>query len=575
MDSCISFNQMLNIIFSNVLTKDYGMSLEKYTQNISDEEIINNINSEFLLENISNKDARLQHLMQNEFGIVEQFFWQKTRVFAIDLTEYEVNKESNDSELFLNLAFIRYLFEQRKKIHFEPLPQDRQIINRFHKESSRPFGVIRQKLVGIYGIYDESTYIYEALTPTHNLWGNIYKNVREKFGLSTDKALNELDAIYMNGIIILSNKNIIDDNSKIIKILKQISNFAKSGDIICIQQDIFSGYMISKITGLNKELYNEIKKRAAKNNNDITLDDRDTDTDIDIDIDIDTEELQENDGTYADKPVKNEYNFSNDNSELFTLEEDIHIKVEKLYLYNTESQDKTILLGYVYDFSKLYMLNSDNVHIIFKDEEDAKPLPGRIVLNYNKEKNNFSFTALDIYSNDLIENYEIDNPFEPDELKDINDIKTKKYFRDKILNTIFDVNVRFFLNPKTTKVYINCGHYCIEPNLWIPLLNSYFDIIKKYTKDKNFNENTYLNYIAQFCYLFIQIMPCYRGSAAISEWLMHGLAKAKNIKLGNFNSEAISWDYSAFCELSPEEYGKNFKDFFQPPEKKSLNKLKI
>ncbi len=58
-------------------------------------------------------------------------------------------------------------------------------------------------------------------------------------------------------------------------------------------------------------------------------------------------------------------------------------------------------------------------------------------------------------------------------------------------------------------------------------------------------------------------MPYFRGSAAIGEWLMHGLANSRGIDLGEFNSQSLSWDFAAFCSTSPIEYGKIFDQFFQ------------
>jgi hypothetical protein len=76
------------------------------------------------------------------------------------------------------------------------------------------------------------------------------------------------------------------------------------------------------------------------------------------------------------------------------------------------------------------------------------------------------------------------------------------------------------------------------------------------------SEDTCLQKIGEFVFLYINIMPYVGGSAAIGEWLMRGLAQARGIELGSFNPEVLSWDFSAFVALSSEQYGEQFKKFF-------------
>lgn len=58
-------------------------------------------------------------------------------------------------------------------------------------------------------------------------------------------------------------------------------------------------------------------------------------------------------------------------------------------------------------------------------------------------------------------------------------------------------------------------------------------------------------------------MPYRGGSAAIGEWIMQGLAKAKGIALSKFNHPELSWDFDAFATLASAPYGKTFSHFFK------------
>lgn len=63
----------------------------------------------------------------------------------------------------------------------------------------------------------------------------------------------------------------------------------------------------------------------------------------------------------------------------------------------------------------------------------------------------------------------------------------------------------------------------------------------------------------KLAYSLARMQPVGRGNSAIVEWLIRGLARAKNIELGVFNhNEHIGWDFKAF--LTPEM--QDYADWF-------------
>jgi hypothetical protein len=72
----------------------------------------------------------------------------------------------------------------------------------------------------------------------------------------------------------------------------------------------------------------------------------------------------------------------------------------------------------------------------------------------------------------------------------------------------------------------------------------------------------FLEKLAEFAYLSANMMLYARGSSAITEWMMRGLAKAHGIELGPFDHEkGIGWDWQAFL-LPPSDYIKQFQTHF-------------
>ncbi|VEB36810.1 LidE [Legionella sainthelensi] len=63
-----------------------------------------------------------------------------------------------------------------------------------------------------------------------------------------------------------------------------------------------------------------------------------------------------------------------------------------------------------------------------------------------------------------------------------------------------------------------------------------------------------------------RLQPVGRGNSAIVEWMVRGLAKAKNIELGPFNHDELGWDFKAFLTPNIEAYAHWFaeKAFLSP-----------
>jgi hypothetical protein len=115
----------------------------------------------------------------------------------------------------------------------------------------------------------------------------------------------------------------------------------------------------------------------------------------------------------------------------------------------------------------------------------------------------------------------------------------------------------------TPSTIIICEHSKLAPLDFTPILNHALDKLFAVPKDPKRNSD-FIALLGEFCFLFINIMPYIRGSAAIGEWLMYGLAKSHGVDLGAMNSSCLGWDFSAFCATSPKQYGENFAGFFTP-----------
>lgn len=76
------------------------------------------------------------------------------------------------------------------------------------------------------------------------------------------------------------------------------------------------------------------------------------------------------------------------------------------------------------------------------------------------------------------------------------------------------------------------------------------------------DDSHFLEKLAEFAYLFSNMLPYRRGGSAIGEWLIHGLAEAKGIELGPFNhNKGIGWDWQAFL-IPLSDYLKEFPTHF-------------
>ena len=113
---------------------------------------------------------------------------------------------------------------------------------------------------------------------------------------------------------------------------------------------------------------------------------------------------------------------------------------------------------------------------------------------------------------------------------------------------------------KTEEASVSFIRHTINLPLAIEVLSS------KYLRLKNLqlnsNKSEYLALIADFAYLFINIMPYRNGSSAIGEWLIRGLVLSKGITLGPFNHAQIAWDFLAMTLPGPTEYQHEFENLF-------------
>jgi hypothetical protein len=105
---------------------------------------------------------------------------------------------------------------------------------------------------------------------------------------------------------------------------------------------------------------------------------------------------------------------------------------------------------------------------------------------------------------------------------------------------------------------IDCYHCAMHSNMKTVLATHYNAVVKSLHEPTD----KFLPVLGEFCFLFINVMPYARGSAAIGEWLMRGLAKAHGIELGAF-SEKLSWDFNAFLTTSSEKYAEEYRSHFQ------------
>lgn len=137
----------------------------------------------------------------------------------------------------------------------------------------------------------------------------------------------------------------------------------------------------------------------------------------------------------------------------------------------------------------------------------------------------------------------------------------KKYYLPASLPNQ-EINKLFFLGnvPSDDDSSISFSHEAVYYKMWT-LLEKKYNAVSDLLKN-NSSVDVFMQALGEFCFLYINVMPYRGGSAAIGEWMMRGLAKAKGIELGAFDHQKLSWDFSAFVSLSAEEYGKQFKHFF-------------
>jgi hypothetical protein len=73
--------------------------------------------------------------------------------------------------------------------------------------------------------------------------------------------------------------------------------------------------------------------------------------------------------------------------------------------------------------------------------------------------------------------------------------------------------------------------------------------------------NQFLQNAGKIAYTLARMQPTGRGNSAIIEWIIRGLARTKNIDLGQFNhNERIGWDFKAFLTPEMQDYAEWFSE---------------
>lgn len=116
------------------------------------------------------------------------------------------------------------------------------------------------------------------------------------------------------------------------------------------------------------------------------------------------------------------------------------------------------------------------------------------------------------------------------------------------------------------------------------LADTYFQACREWKLEDGVDN--FLKNAGGLAHILGPLLPVTLGNAAITEWMIRGLAKAKNIELGPFNQTlGIGWDFKAFLTPNRDEYAAWYaKNAFvnpqyqQPPQpqpKESLPKPRM
>ncbi|QEY52034.1 hypothetical protein [Legionella longbeachae] len=96
------------------------------------------------------------------------------------------------------------------------------------------------------------------------------------------------------------------------------------------------------------------------------------------------------------------------------------------------------------------------------------------------------------------------------------------------------------------------------------LIQPYFESCCNWRSTESIHD--FLINAGKIAHALARLQPVGRGNSAIVEWMIRGLAKAKNIELGPFNHEELGWDFKAFLTPDSEIYAQWFaeKAFISP-----------
>lgn len=90
------------------------------------------------------------------------------------------------------------------------------------------------------------------------------------------------------------------------------------------------------------------------------------------------------------------------------------------------------------------------------------------------------------------------------------------------------------------------------------LIQPYFEACCHWNSEESINE--FLMNAGKIAHGLARLQPVGRGNSAIVEWMIRGLARAKNIELGLFNHDELGWDFKAFLTPDIEVYAHWFAE---------------
>ncbi|KTD70883.1 hypothetical protein [Legionella tucsonensis] len=90
------------------------------------------------------------------------------------------------------------------------------------------------------------------------------------------------------------------------------------------------------------------------------------------------------------------------------------------------------------------------------------------------------------------------------------------------------------------------------------LIDPYFQACFNWESTQDVND--FLVNAGKLAYSLARLQPVGRGNSAIVEWMVRGLAQAKNIELGPFNHDELGWDFKAFLTPDINVYAQWFAE---------------